>query len=88
MAPEEQQVAWTTIEKGMAVIASDGSEIGKVSSVVADEGRDIFSGIAFRHGLFDSEHFIPGDLVDVITPDEVRVKLGPDEAKDLAPPEV
>lgn len=87
MAEEEQQVAWTAIEKGTTVVAADGSEIGKVSDVVADETRDIFSGIAFRHGLFDSQHFIPADLVDVITPDEVRVKLDPDQARELAPPD-
>ncbi len=87
MAEEEQQVAWTAIAKGTTVVASDGCEIGKVSEIVADRQKDIFSGIAFREGLFDSQHFVPADLVDVITPEHVRVRLRPDEARDLAPPD-
>ena len=85
MAADEQQVAWTAIQKGASVIAEDGSDLGKVSVVVADVNKDIFSGIAFRHGLLDSQHFIPADLVDVITTEEVRVKVTPEQAKSLEP---
>ena len=82
---DEQQVAWTAIEKGTSVIAEDGTDIGKVSAVVADVNKDIFSGIAFRHGLFDSQHFIPADLIDVITSEQVRVRVTQEEAKTLEP---
>lgn len=85
MADSERPIAWTALETGTSVLANDGSEIGKVSTVVADENKDIFSGIAFRHGFFDSEHFIPADLVESITPDEVRIAMTPDEAGKLDP---
>ncbi|MDQ4144683.1 MAG: PRC-barrel domain-containing protein [Actinomycetota bacterium] len=83
MADSERQIAWTALEKGASVVANDGSEVGKVSTVVADEAKDIFSGIAFRHGFFDSEHFVQADLIETITSGEVRVRLSPDEAGKL-----
>lgn len=85
MTADEQQVAWTAINNGAAVVGEDGSDLGKVTAVVADTNKDIFSGLAFRPGLFDTEQFIPADLVDTITPDEVRVRLTPEAARGLDP---
>ena len=83
MVDSETPIAWTALETGTSVLANDGSEIGKVSTVVADENKDIFSGIAFRHGFFGSEHFVPADRIESITPDEVRVAMSADEAGKL-----
>ena len=85
MADDNQQVAWTAIEKGTAVTSRDGADIGKVSAVVADTQKDIFSGIAFRSGFFDSEQFIPADLIDEITPDRVNVRITEEQARALEP---
>ena len=85
MDEEPRQVAWTIIEKGTSVVASDGSELGKISTVVADETKDIFSGVAYRSGLFDPQRFVAADLIEEITPDQVRVRLTPDEAEELEP---
>lgn len=85
MAEDEHQVAWTAIEKGTAVVTEDGADIGKVSAVVADVNKDIFSGIAFRSGMFDSQQFIPAELIDTITPEEVRVKVTEEQARALEP---
>ena len=83
MADTERHIAWTALDKGTPVVANDGSEIGKVSTVIADENKDIFSGIAFRHGFFGSEHFVSADLIETITPDEVRIGMTSDEAGKL-----
>ena len=85
MDEEPKQVAWTAIEKGTTVVARDGSELGKVTTVVADETKDIFSGIAFRSGLFDPQRFVAAELVDEITPEQIVVRLDPDEADKLEP---
>ena len=82
---EQQQIAWTAIEKGTTVMSRDGADIGKVSAVVADRQKDIFSGIAFRSGLFDTEQFVPADLIDEITPDQVRVGITEEQAGALEP---
>lgn len=83
MSDSEQPIAWMVLEKGTRIVASDGEDVGKVTTVVADETKDIFSGIAFRHRLLDSEHFIPADLVESITTKAVYVKLGSEAAKEL-----
>lgn len=85
MDEEPTQIAWTAIEKGTTVVARDGSELGKISTVVADETKDIFSGIVLRSGLFDPQRFVPADLIDEITPEQVRVRLNPEEAEKLEP---
>lgn len=85
MDEEKKPIAWTALESGTPVVAEDGSEVGKVSKVVGDENKDIFSGILFRAGFFDSEHFIPGDLVEDITPQGVRVRISAQAAKELGP---
>ena len=83
MAASDRPIAWTALQPGTSVMASDGAEIGKVSTIVADENKDIFSGVAFRHGIFGSEHFIPADLVDRITDEQVFVNLTSQEAGEL-----
>ena len=85
MTEPTQNIAWTALTEGTPVVARGGDEIGKVSTVVADEAKDIFSGIAFRHGILDSEHFIPADLVGSITPDAVHVNLDSNQARELDP---
>lgn len=74
-----------TLARGTRVVASDGEEIGKVGTVVADEEKDIFSGLSVTAGLFDKERFVPADLVSEMTEDEVRVSLSSSEAEALEP---
>ena len=42
-------IAYTVLAEGTPVHASDGSEVGTVKRVLADEGTDIFDGIIARH---------------------------------------
>ena len=81
----DQPISWMTLSKGTRVIASDGEEIGKVETVVADLEKDIFSGIAIAAGLFDKDRFVPADLVSTMTEDEVRVSLSSQEVESLEP---
>ena len=39
-------VAWKVVERGWAVVASDGNEVGKVDQVLGDPEADIFDGLA------------------------------------------
>lgn len=81
----DQPISWMTLSKGTRVIASDGEEIGKVETVVADVEKDIFSGIAIAAGLFDKDRFVPADLVSTMTEQEVRVSLTSQEVERLEP---
>jgi uncharacterized protein YrrD len=63
----ETPIAWATLEAGTPVFSSDGAELGKVADVVADEQKDIFSGISVDPGWFKEERFVPAELIDRLT---------------------
>jgi hypothetical protein len=71
--------------KGHPVLDAGGEHVGKVSRVIADEERDIFSGIAFRSRLLDPERFAPASVVDAITSESVRLTISAAEAEQLEP---
>ena len=79
----EQQISWMALEEGTPVHSNDGEDLGKVTTVVADRTKDIFSGIAFKDGLLGSEQFAPAADIEEITGDSVRLSLSADAAKDL-----
>jgi len=58
MADDGRPIAWMALENGTPVVAADGEEVGKVADVVADESKDIFSGVVFRQGLLDAKKFV------------------------------
>jgi uncharacterized protein YrrD len=82
---EARRIAWSALPKGTTVTTSDGEDIGKVAEVIADEQKDIFSGITFRHGLLDSEHFVPADQVEQMTTDRVSLSIDSEAVKNLGP---
>jgi uncharacterized protein YrrD len=83
MSDSERPIAWLALDKGTPVYTSDGEEIGKVSTVVADVQKDIFSGISFKHGFLGSEHFVPADAIGELTDQGVHLNLSADQAQEL-----
>jgi hypothetical protein len=73
------------LEKGTPVVDATGTEIGKVSEVIADEQKDIFSGIQWRQGILGEEHYVPADLIDELTPGAVRLLVSGDDAQQEPP---
>jgi len=63
------------------VRSSDGTELGKVADVIADEQKDIFSGIVLDPGWFKEARFVPADLVEEITSGGVRLTVSAAEAE-------
>ena len=49
------RIAYTVLAEGTPVLASDGTEVGAVKRVLADEGTDIFDGITID---LDGERFV------------------------------
>jgi uncharacterized protein YrrD len=66
---------------GTPVFTADGIELGKVAEVVADEQKDIFSGIAVDPGWFKEERFVPADLIERLTREAVYLAISSDQAK-------
>ena len=67
------------------MLASDGEQIGKVQTVVADVQKDIFSGLAVNAGLFANTRFVPADLIEQLTREAVHLTIPATQADSLAP---
>ena len=74
----EEQIAWTAVTTGEAVVASDGSNIGKVVEVAALANEDIFHGIVFEHAHRRKHYLAPAADVERIT--TLAVHLSVDQA--------
>jgi hypothetical protein len=73
----ERPVSWLVVEKGWAVVAGDGGEVGTVDKVVGDENLDIFDGLAVAtHGR--RTVYVPAEQVGTITAGQVRLAIGAD----------
>ncbi len=62
MADYGHQIAYTLVEEGLPVVASDGAEVGTVKRVLHDEGADIFDGIVVSTP--DGERFVDAPEVE------------------------
>ena len=76
-------IAWLALEEGTPVVANDGEEVGRVTAVVADEQKDIFSGVAFRPGLLDGQRFAPASAIDRLTESAVHLNIAASEVPQL-----
>ena len=81
----EQPIAWLALRKGTPVVDAGGAEIGKLSDVIADEQKDIFSGIRWRHGILGSEHYVPAALIGELTDQAVHLTVSGEEAQQEQP---
>lgn len=79
-------VAWTVVERGWAVAASDGSEVGKVNEVLGDPEADIFDGLAVgAAAVLDRPVYVPSEKVGAIEEGTVHLTIGVDEYGRLPP---
>ena len=83
MDGDERAIAWRVLKKGAKVFSSSGDEVGRVSDVVADDQKDIFSGVAFRPGLLSSPRFVPADLIASLTEEGVYLTISESQADEL-----
>lgn len=68
-------VSWRMIAAGMPVVASDGTQVGRVTHALGDPDRDIFDGVGFRHHLWSSPRMAPARLVGRITESAVHLTI-------------
>jgi hypothetical protein len=71
----EEQIAWTAVKTGEAVVTSDGTNIGKVVEVAALASEDIFHGIVFEHAHRRKHYLAPAADVERITTDAVHLSV-------------
>lgn len=77
------QVSWKAIERDATVIASDGSDVGKVAEVAGDPVADIFNGLVVSVGRLDANRYLPAERVARIWPDRVEVNATPEQIEEL-----
>jgi hypothetical protein len=80
MSDEGRPIAWRALERGARVYSADGAQLGRLSHVIADDVKDIFSGIAFQKGILGDEVFAPAPAIDRITTDGIHLSLSSEEA--------
>jgi len=71
----EQQIAWTGLKTGEAVITSDGVDIGRVVEVAALAQEDIFHGVVFEHARLRKHYLAPATDIARITADAVHLSI-------------
>jgi hypothetical protein len=84
----EETLAWRAIKPGHRVLDRDGTDIGTVSRVLADDGADIFHGIALRHGmpLIGEEREVLASQIDRIGEAELHTTLSAGQVDGLQHP--
>jgi hypothetical protein len=75
------------IKPGWKVLSRNGTEIGTVGRVLADDGADIFHGIALKHGLprVSGEREVLAAQIEQIVEDAVWTTLDPADVDKLPP---
>lgn len=81
MADYGHQIAYTVVEEGLPVVASDGGEVGSVKRVLYDEDADIFDGITVSTS--DGERFVDAHQVEALYERAVVLTLTSSEAASL-----
>jgi hypothetical protein len=76
----EEQIAWTGVKTGEAVIAKDGTNVGKVVEVAALAREDIFHGIVFEHAHRRKNYLAPAADVERITTEAVYLAVDSEKA--------
>lgn len=79
------EVSWLLIARGWTVVASDGSEIGRVHEVVGDSGKDIFDGLTVSSGVLAKPRYVPAEQVKEITEGRVELDVSAAGAEKLEP---
>jgi hypothetical protein len=82
MTSQDAPISWMALEEGTPVYAGE-RQVGKVSTVVADLSKDIFSGVAFRAHLIGPQRFAHADLIDRMTAKAVLLRCSAEEAEKL-----
>jgi hypothetical protein len=77
------EIAWTEVEQGWRVLASDGTDVGKVEQGVGDRDQDIFEGFEIDIGIRGPDRFVSYEHVIRVSRGTIRLDLSPDEVKNL-----
>lgn len=79
-------VSWKVAERGWSVVASDGSEVGKVNEILGDPEADIFDGLTVGVGVvLDRPLYVPSESVGAIEEGTVHLTIDAEKYKQSRP---
>ncbi|HET7264194.1 MAG TPA: hypothetical protein VFL28_05950 [bacterium] len=78
-----EEVSWRLIQPGVAVLAADGTPVGRVTHVLGDPALDIFDGVGFRHHLWTANRMARASMVARITEKAITLRISAPEAEHL-----
>jgi hypothetical protein len=79
-------VAWKVVERGWAVVASDGDEVGRVDQILGDPEADIFDGLSVGAGtVLGRPTYVPSEKVGAIEEGSVHLTIDADTYGQLEP---
>jgi hypothetical protein len=85
MPDRSKPISWLALERGTPVVAAGGEEVGKVREVIADEQKDIFSGVTIDTGLLSEPRFVPAEVIELMTDEVVKLVISAEHAEELEP---
>lgn len=81
----EDQVSWRATPYRAPVLDTLGQEIGRTESLLGDEDKDIFHGLAVKLTHGSAVVDLPAARISRITATAVHTDVRPDEVASLAP---
>jgi uncharacterized protein YrrD len=79
-------ISYEALAAGTKVVSSDGTEVGTVVHVLADESVDVFDGIVVAEGSGVGHRFADADDIEEIHQDAVVLRLSAQAAAQLPEP--
>jgi hypothetical protein len=72
-------VSWFVVERGWAVVGSDGDKLGTIEEVLGDSSLDIFDGLTVATRVLGKPRYVPAELVAEIVEGSIRLSIAGDE---------
>jgi sporulation protein YlmC with PRC-barrel domain len=82
---DDTPISWRVARPGTPVFGSDGTLVGTLHEVAADDNEDIFHGLVVDRGGADPLVLVPRDDVSAIEDSRIDVSLDHDAAAGLEP---
>ena len=77
------ELAWTDVQQGWRVLASDGTDVGKVEQAVGDRESDIFEGFEIDIEVIGHDRFVSFEHVVGIADGHIGLDLTPEQVHQL-----
>ena len=79
-----EPVSWLLVRRGLQVLASDGTPVGRIGAVRGEPTKDIFNGIVVRANSAPPR-YVQSELVAEIVSGQITFRLSAEEFEAIPP---